>query len=556
LGEAKRKAERQQLISILIPERGRPEMLDRLICSLIDTAGADEKYEILVQYDDDDEAWRDRTPFDHIHVTYLRRPRPITLGEKLNELARVAKGEILLFLANDLQMETKDWPRKVREAVAKLPNGMGVPFLKDALHVDHASYPVITRRMMDIVGFAFPPWFGAGWFIDTWWDQIGILMGVRFEIDVEVSNPEGRGKSHGLKDVTFWATFFREMGPMRMRDALHLAEIAYGQSSEEFKKVATEIGERQKLCDARTAHLITPEFAALWEANAESEPGPKYQAIKDYAEKQMAQLRKETPKRPRVAVACPSGRAIEATTAIALSALTAYSAINGVEICVLGVQSSDVSHGRNATVEIARQQGCWAILWIDSDMKFPPDALVRLIKCDKPIVGALYCKRVRDASGTYPVLGKLAGPKPEKMTDGLHEALLMPGGFMFVRMEVYEKICWPYYSFSYRYPGDDGLEAFKNFMRNTFWESAPEDALAELDNTMFGQWLKNGGYTLGEFGEQVPTFSEDLNFCRRARRAGYQLWADIKLTGEVSHLGEIAVECSLGDDVVRLPDPT
>lgn len=529
-------------------------MLERLICSLIDTAGSDDRYEILVSIDSDDEAWVDREPIMHSRVRYLRRERAVTLGEKLNDMFRLCDGEIIFFLANDYVMLTPDWPAKFREACHRLPNGIGVPYVKDELHPDHTAFPLQTRKQIEQVGFAFAPWF-PHWFCDTWLDQIGILTGIRFEIDVEVSAPEGRGKSHGLKDVTFWAEFFQETFPMRLRDAIRLVEVAYGKESPEFAKVLSNIEERQRICMARTAHLVTPEFAAVWEARAESEPGPKYAAVKEYAELQLAKLRKETPKRPRVAICCPSGRTWEATTGNCIAAMAAHAAINGVEIALLNVQSSDVSHGRNASVELARKEGCWAIMWVDSDMKFPPDALVRLLKHDKPIAGSLYCKRVRDADGTYPTLGKLAGPKPDVMTDGLHEALLMPGGLMFVRMEVYEKLGWPYYAFMYRWPGDDGLEAFKKSMRETYYEAAPEDALAELDNTKFGQWLRNGGYTLGEFGDQVHTFSEDLSFCRRARRAGYKLWADIKLTGEVAHLGEIAVSCLLGDDVVKLDAP-
>jgi hypothetical protein len=47
-------------------------------------------------------------------------------------------------------------------------------------------------------------------------------------------------------------------------------------------------------------------------------------------------------------------------------------------------------------------------------------------------------------------------------------------------------------------------------------------------------------------------FSEDLAFCRRARRAGYQIWCDLRLTGETAHLGEIKVTCAMGPEIVRL----
>ena len=55
MGEARRRAAVQNMISVLIPERGRPKELERLLRSLIDTAGDDAQIEILVAVDDDDE---------------------------------------------------------------------------------------------------------------------------------------------------------------------------------------------------------------------------------------------------------------------------------------------------------------------------------------------------------------------------------------------------------------------------------------------------------------------------------------------------------------------
>lgn len=556
MGEAKRKAA-NVMISVLIPERGRPEMLERLIDSLCEKAGVDQRYEILVSVDDDDPAWANQPPHQpwsaRRPVMWFHGPRAPTLGVKINALARQARGDIVWFIANDYVTETDGWPAKFRDAVAKLPNGIGYPFVHDDLHPDHAAFPLMTRKMIDAVGFMFPPWFGVGWFTDTWADQCGILLGVRPEIDVTVRAPEGRGKTHGLKDVTFWATFFREMLPFRSRDALGLAKLAYGDDSAGFADVKAKLADREVLCEARTRHLITPEFADIWESNAASPPAPSYLRVKENAEEMLRNLRAAKPKRQRIAIACPSGRVWEATTGNCIAAMAAHSAIAGIDICMLNVQSSDISHGRNTTVQIARESGCSGICWIDADMKFPPDLLIRLLAWDQPVVGALYCKRVQDKTGKYPMLGRLVGPKPDVMDDGLHEALLMPGGLMFVRMEVYDTLGWPAYAFVYRWPGDDGLEAFKTMMRQYFSVEPPEDALAELDGTKFGEWLRTG-YTVGEFGDPAMTFSEDLYFSRRCRKAGIKLFADIRLTGECSHLGEHEVTCLLGPEIVRLQD--
>lgn len=549
MGEAKRKA---LTVSVLIPERGRPEMLDRLITSLLQTAAGDAHVEILVAIDDDDPAWIGREPFQHSQTRYFRWPRPLTLGEKLNCLKDEATGDVMCFLANDTVMETVGWPAKMRQAIGAMPNGIGVGFVRDPLHQGHASYPVLSRRFVEAAGFFVPPCYPF-WWIDSHIDCLGILMGQHVEIDVDISNPEGRGKTHGLIDLPFWVSFYEALAPIRLREAIQLAAAAHGEGTQAFQSVMRQIGQRQQVCAARTAHLSSPEFLAHWSGNAESEPSPEYPKVKQFAEQMMADIRAQTPRRPRVALAVPSGRTWEGTAATSITALAAHSAMAGIDLAILNVQSSDIAHGRNATVEIAMKENCDWIFWVDSDVKLPPDALLRLLKHERAICGATYCKRVAGPDGRYPVLGKFAGNKPAVMNDGLQEALLLPGGCMLVHMDVYKKIGWPFYSMSYRYPGSDGLDGFKNLLRNYFYEAVPEDILAEMDGTRLGEWLRNG-YVLGEFGEEVPTFSEDLMFCRKARRFGFTIACDLKLTGELAHLGEIPVTCLLGPEIVRLAD--
>ena len=48
---------------------------------------------------------------------------------------------------------------------------------------------------------------------------------------------------------------------------------------------------------------------------------------------------------------------------------------------------------RMTLVKEAFQSGSTHILWIDSDMRFPKDALIRLLDRDLPIVGANYPMR-------------------------------------------------------------------------------------------------------------------------------------------------------------------
>lgn len=551
MGEAKLRRDKP-LISILVPERGRPAMLNRLVMSLFDTAKGDPRFEVLVSIDEDDPAWDATEPGMWSALSQARifvDPRPNTLGEKLNILAARATGDIVAFIANDYVMLTDGWPQIIRDAVEKLPNGIGVPFLKDSLHPDHASFPVLSRKMYEASRMFAPPWFPY-WYVDTWWDEVGLMLGIRPEIAVEVEAPEGRGKSQGLKDVTFWATFFDRLRPYRARDARLLAQLAWGKDSDRMRETLEMIEARTAFCAARNGHLMTPEFAAIWEGRRDDTPTPGYQEVKTYAATMMDNMEREQPKRTKVMLIVPSGRTWEATTANSLVALAAYSAQAGIEMGFLNLQTSQISLARNNSVKIALDAGVDYILWIDSDMEVPPDTLVRLLSHGKSICGASYNQKTPKPGTTdqYRTLGRPLHAYGGELTDGLHEWALLPGGVMLVATEVYRKLHWPWYSESYRWAPDlGGLAAFKVQMREYF-DSVPSEAvLSSIDQTPFGQWLE-AHYTVGEAGCN----SEDYAFCNKARQAGYQIWCDLPLTGRIGHIGQKTVTCVLPDGMLKL----
>lgn len=551
MGEAKRKRE---LISVLIPERGRPEMLWRLIHSLLETAQGDNRIEILVAIDDDDPAWEGSN--DEINspartdprVFYTIGPRPKTLGEKLNLLAARAKGAALFFLANDYVMLTDGWPGIIREAVAALPNGMGVPFPIDSLHPDHASFPIISRRMYEAVNMFAPPWFPY-WYVDTWWDEVGILLGVRPQIAIEVSAPEGRGKPQGLRDVTFWATFFHRMRPFRVRDARSFAWRAWGKDSQKVRQMEDMIPSREAFCAARNGHLMTREFADVWEGHRDDTPTPEYAKVKAYAAAMMDNIVKDEPSQVKVMVAVPSGRTWEATTANCMAGMMAYSGQAGIYLAPVSLQMSQISIARNNIVKMALNTGMDYIMWIDADMEFPPETLFRLLGHRKEIVGATYNQRMEQPGGGYKTLGRLIPPEHGQITDGLSEALLMPGGVMLIATSVYKSLHWPWYAEAYRWAPDlGGLDAFKTMMKEYLGHIPSDEVLASLDETVFGQWL-DANYTVGG---KAGMNSEDYFFCGKARQAGYKIWCDLGLTGQVSHIGQKSVTCILPDSVIKL----
>lgn len=267
------------MISILIPERGRPAMLARLIRSLNVCAGDDQNYEILIAVDTDDPAWPDAIPGYYDggpHYQQYVWPRPVTLGVKLNLLAEKARGDVLCFVGNDMIMETPGWPAKIQAAADALPNGIGVPFLNSTLSPGEPTYPIITRKMVEAIGHFMDPAYPY-WFIDTAWGEIGRMIGSLFPIDVTVSAPEGLGLTHAMIDLPFWVHYFEATRPERI-------EIARRILGHEVP------ADRVAECVRRTAHLSTPEFLERWGGTTESPPGPRYAEAKESARSHLIKL--------------------------------------------------------------------------------------------------------------------------------------------------------------------------------------------------------------------------------------------------------------------------
>jgi hypothetical protein len=192
---------------------------------------------------------------------------------------------------------------------------------------------------------------------------------------------------------------------------------------------------------------------------------------------------------PRVAIAVPSGDMVHADFAMAYAQLCMASA--GLQLQLITVKSSIVAQARNNGVEIAKKFRADFLLFLDSDMLFPPTALFRLLLHRKDIVGATYTKRV----APYEVLGTEIAEQPTVTSGDLLEMQRIPTGCLLINMGVFEKLAMPYFRF-------------------------------ETD--------ANGAIV-----------GEDYVFCDRAREAGFRIWCDAVMSREIGHIGQT---------VHRLPD--
>lgn len=158
------------MISVLCPTRGRPEIFNRMVESAFD-GQSDDQVEILAYIDaDDDEAmaYKELPAIGRVKI-FMGEVR--TVGQAWNKLARRAQGSLLMMGNDDLIFWTKGWARLIfAELAAKAPaDGLFMAWTDDGSgkSAGRCAFPIVTRRWYETVGYFAPECFHF-LYHDTW----------------------------------------------------------------------------------------------------------------------------------------------------------------------------------------------------------------------------------------------------------------------------------------------------------------------------------------------------------------------------------------------------
>ena len=276
-------------IALLLPSRGRPASLRRAIESISATAAKPEQIVVVVGVDEDDRATiRLASVYEPgVPVLWSIGAREKTLGRLWNRLADVEHGcDVLAMLVDDYVMATSGWDEEYRHAVARMPKGYGTAWPVDDLHVpDFCTAPVITRRMMQRMGFFVPPWFPF-WFYDTWLEEMGAFVACRLTLAARIAAPDGRGSTLNMRDLAYWARLFEATRPMRMELASSILAEVYDDQPELKVSLNFAMQGVAMYYARRNAPLLDAAQAAALEGRlgARGEPDARYLATRADAE--------------------------------------------------------------------------------------------------------------------------------------------------------------------------------------------------------------------------------------------------------------------------------
>lgn len=193
----------------------------------------------------------------------------------------------------------------------------------------------------------------------------------------------------------------------------------------------------------------------------------------------------------KVMIAMPCGEMVHADFAYDLARMVGYTQVVQPDLTLMlyHVKGTYLPRARATLANEAMERDCTHILWLDSDMRFPKDTLLRLLGRAIPVVAANYPTR------TTPILPTAldADYQPVFDGEGLTEVRVCGMGVMLVECDVFAKIGKPYFALGYNKKNDDYA-------------------------------------------------GEDVFFCEQVRKAGLRVMIDWALSAEVGHCGSFAFD--------------
>jgi hypothetical protein len=190
----------------------------------------------------------------------------------------------------------------------------------------------------------------------------------------------------------------------------------------------------------------------------------------------------------RLAITGPTRDIVPASFALDIACLYAWTKERGPWSTVtLGfVVATYIHAGREHLLESAIVQGADHVLWIDTDMSFPPDAAIRLARHNRPIVACNYVSRDGQRTFVSTRGGQRVPTLPE--STGLEAVDTVGFGLVLMRTDVVEGLGRP--------------------------------------------WFVHGRN--GQGGD----IGEDWMFCRALRALGREIFIDHDVSQEIGHVGQ------------------
>ena len=207
-----------------------------------------------------------------------------------------------------------------------------------------------------------------------------------------------------------------------------------------------------------------------------------------------------TEKPPKIYIAMACYDSVKINTMLSITRLVKEFTKAGLEWQIETVKSPYVSKARNALTALFLRSKYDYLLFIDADVEFNPEAVIRMLVTKKDIILTPY--RVKFPQDVNLAKYSVSFPDDKNVSilpGDLVEISEGPAGLMLIHRKVFEFLMDSCPRLKIKHPFQKESDPYLyNFWDTTF----------DMDN---GLWR-----------------GEDISFCRLARKAGFQIFANIK----------------------------
>jgi hypothetical protein len=256
-------------LAILLPTRGRAEMLDRSLRSLITMAKDSSRIQIMLGFDNDDDIglthfknsvqpWLDDNDVSYTAMKFAPMGY-IRLNEYANLLAENSDAKWLVHWNDDAVMQSPDWDAEIM----KWDGQFKCLAFDTHNHHPYSIFPIIPREWLDVLGHLSPHQLSDGWI-----SQVSYIIDIMERIDVKVLH-DRHDLTGNNRDDTFLNRPMLEGNPKDPRDFHH--------PSQEMKRQAdcfklSEYLEKERGVDMTFFKNVVAQTQDPWEKLISNDP--------------------------------------------------------------------------------------------------------------------------------------------------------------------------------------------------------------------------------------------------------------------------------------------
>lgn len=143
-------------ISVILPTKGNPDGVCRLLESITQTSLSPQDVEIVLYADKDDIKSYD---IAYPALSFIKLIDPSdTVGNVIRACFTASRGRYIMLLRDDAVFRTKNWDRAVCDALGRFSDGIGMAYGNDLINGKKlASFPVLSRTACELMDSICPP---------------------------------------------------------------------------------------------------------------------------------------------------------------------------------------------------------------------------------------------------------------------------------------------------------------------------------------------------------------------------------------------------------------